>query len=224
MGCRKPEFEHLLLKFGFFISYVVFLVSYVGFLRFRKGSVILDELQWMKERSKLSNQQIADLSGVPLTTVQRVLSGSVKNPGYDTVSAIRSVLEKHLPHDEPPAFPSVCPLRFEGLATSDDIVQLRTQYHDTLARIEAQFSSALASKDEQFQKERDEHADRIKSKERWLVRISIVCCALILFIMTVLIVDLANPTIGWFRAAYIKDTISSVWGDVATTLYSIFGV
>ena len=39
----------------------------------------------MKDASSMTAQQIADKSGVPIATVNRVLQGSTENPGFDTV-------------------------------------------------------------------------------------------------------------------------------------------
>ena len=49
----------------------------------------------MKERKKelgYSYEQIAELSGVPLSTVQKVFSGATQSPRYDTLYAIEKVL------------------------------------------------------------------------------------------------------------------------------------
>lgn len=39
----------------------------------------------MKDASSMTAQQIADKSGVPVATVNRVLQGLTENPGFDTV-------------------------------------------------------------------------------------------------------------------------------------------
>jgi len=52
-------------------------------------------LQEMKERKRqlgYTNEQIADWSDVPLSTVQKVLSGATQAPRYDTLRAIEEVL------------------------------------------------------------------------------------------------------------------------------------
>ena len=52
-------------------------------------------LQEMKERKKelgYSYEQIADWSGVPLSTVQKVFGGVTQSPRYDTLRAIEAVL------------------------------------------------------------------------------------------------------------------------------------
>ena len=55
-------------------------------------------LSEMKERKKelgYSYEQIADMSGVPLSTVQKVFSGATQSPRYDTLLAIETVLEDY---------------------------------------------------------------------------------------------------------------------------------
>ena len=52
----------------------------------------------MKERKKelgYSYEQIADMSGVPLSTVQKVFSGATQSPRYETLLAIETVLEDY---------------------------------------------------------------------------------------------------------------------------------
>ena len=52
----------------------------------------------MRERKKelgYSYEQIADMSGVPLSTVQKVFSGATQSPRYETLLAIETVLEDY---------------------------------------------------------------------------------------------------------------------------------
>ena len=54
-------------------------------------------LEKMKERKKelgYSNVKIADLSGVPLGTVQKIFSGETSSPRYDTLLALEQILFK----------------------------------------------------------------------------------------------------------------------------------
>ena len=46
------------------------------------------ELKKLKNESKLTTKQISDLSGIPESTISRVLSGQTDNPTFDTVCAI----------------------------------------------------------------------------------------------------------------------------------------
>lgn len=43
------------------------------------------QLKLLKEKRKLTNQQLSDLSGVPVGTINRILSGQTDNPSFQTV-------------------------------------------------------------------------------------------------------------------------------------------
>ena len=47
-----------------------------------------DKLRELKDERKLTNQQIADLSGVPLSTITRIFNGQTDNPNLQTISDI----------------------------------------------------------------------------------------------------------------------------------------
>ena len=52
----------------------------------------IEELKKMKEKAKLTNQEIAELSGIPVSTVNKIFSGATQNPRYATLLAIEEVL------------------------------------------------------------------------------------------------------------------------------------
>ena len=54
-------------------------------------------LEQMKERKRelgYTYEQIAELSGVPLGTVQKVFCGATASPRYDTLCALEQVFQK----------------------------------------------------------------------------------------------------------------------------------
>lgn len=58
--------------------------------------MILKNLAALKEARKLTNQQIADLSGVPLSTVTRIFNGQTDNPSFQTIIDIVTALDGSL--------------------------------------------------------------------------------------------------------------------------------
>lgn len=50
--------------------------------------MILSKMQALKDETKMSYQDIADKSGVPISTVKRIFSGRTPDPGVTTVIAI----------------------------------------------------------------------------------------------------------------------------------------
>lgn len=59
--------------------------------------MIVDDLRILKEQTKMTSQEIADKSGVPLPTVKRILSGNTSDPGYSTVKAMLDAMEQAVP-------------------------------------------------------------------------------------------------------------------------------
>lgn len=55
----------------------------------------LAEMRERKRELGYSYERIADMSGVPLSTVQKVFSGATQSPRYDTLLAIETVLEDY---------------------------------------------------------------------------------------------------------------------------------
>ena len=61
-------------------------------------------IQEMKDKKKekgYTYAQIADLSGVPLGTVQKIFSGETESPRYDTLTALEQVFNEQLEVREP---------------------------------------------------------------------------------------------------------------------------
>lgn len=50
--------------------------------------MILTKMQALKDETKMTYQEIADKSGVPISTVKRIFSGRTPDPGVTTVIAI----------------------------------------------------------------------------------------------------------------------------------------
>lgn len=57
----------------------------------------LEQMRQRKRELGYSYEQIAELSGIPLGTVQKVLGGITKSPRYDTLIALEGVLAEENP-------------------------------------------------------------------------------------------------------------------------------
>ena len=53
---------------------------------------MLDDLKKRKQRLGLTNEELAEKSGVPLGTVQKIMSGITKAPRGETLRALEKVL------------------------------------------------------------------------------------------------------------------------------------
>lgn len=59
----------------------------------------LTEMKRIKQELGYSNEQIAELSGVPFATVQKIFSGTTRRPRYATLQALTQVFEGTKPDD-----------------------------------------------------------------------------------------------------------------------------
>ena len=111
------------------------------------------QLKLLKEKRKLTNQQLSDLSGVPVGTINRILSGQTDNPSFQTVCDM--VMAMEIPQAEKKA------------RASQEILSL--------------------------------YEAMIESKNKWLHRLFVCCCVLTLVLIFLVIFDLMNPSVGFFR-------------------------
>ena len=58
--------------------------------------MIIEEIKKQKELLGLTNQELADLANVPLSTVGKVLGGTTKRPRIDTVRALELALKSRV--------------------------------------------------------------------------------------------------------------------------------
>lgn len=137
-----------------------------------------------KESQRLTNQQLADASGVPVGTVSRVLSGSADDPKFQTICQLAGALNVSLDaflaghHPEtPPETPTVP----HHDPSSDPLLQA---LQEVLRR---------------------------QQKEKQVLFFCLML--MIVFVMAVLIIDITNPTVGWFRGAtaYIRDGLKNIF-------------
>ena len=63
----------------------------------------IEEMQRRKKEFGYSNEKLAELSGVPLGTVQKVMSGSTKSPRQGTLEALARALSGQ--KEEPTWYP-----------------------------------------------------------------------------------------------------------------------
>ena len=54
------------------------------------------EMRAKKKEMGYTNEQIAELSGVPLGTVQKIFAGLTESPRYDTLKALEAVFQENV--------------------------------------------------------------------------------------------------------------------------------
>ena len=151
----------------------------------------MEELRRLKQDSGMTNRQIASSSGVPLGTVNRVMAGHAKNPGYETVSAMRDAMSTDVGSDPPPSAPAddfnschTCP---RDMPTGADFQRLSDNFMELNSRAEASFDKERLSFERQL---RRAHI-RLVALEALIAFFSIAILALYVY-------DVMDTSRGWF--------------------------
>ena len=125
------------------------------------------QLKILKEKRKLTNQQLSDLSGVPVGTINRILSGQTDNPSFQTVCDMVLAMDGSL----------------------DEIVGIK-EIPDENAEKKVRANQEILSLYESM----------IASKNQWIHRLFVCCCVLTLVLIFLVVFDLTNPAVGFFRS------------------------
>ena len=151
---------------------------------------IVETLKNMKSEQNLTLQQISSASGVPLSTVNRILSGQTENPSFRDVAAIVAAMDGSLD-----AITGLQKLE-SGQLLDSNVMQLllsmQNYYAKTLDATRQQYMRELESKDKQYR-------DILTDKNRWLRRMFFCLIGMLAVISFLLIDHIINPTIGVFH-------------------------
>lgn len=139
-------------------------------------SEIIDGIIAKKNDTGMTNQQVADKSGVPKPTVDRILRGATENPSVQNIIDIANAVGYVFGPQESALSSTPVP------ETGDPMVQYIFKLYED--RIKA---------------ERYDHNQHIAEKNRWLRMSLALNIILVACICGVLIYDVTHPDIGWFQ-------------------------
>ena len=139
---------------------------------------ILQHLKNLKEKKGYSNAKIAELSNVPLPTVNKVYSGDTPNPSFETVARITIALGGSLDV-------------IAGIKSSTDEPALTSPVVQTIES----YSELLKEKDERI-KEKNEI---IRQTKKALKIFAFFTAAIIFLLVCFVIFDALNGHLGFFR-------------------------
>ena len=154
---------------------------------------IVETLKNMKSEQNLTLQQISSASGVPISTVNRILSGQTENPSFRDVAAIVAAMDGSLD-----AITGLQKVEGENSQLLDSnvmqlLLTMQNYYTKALDTTRQQYMREIESKDKQYR-------DILADKNRWLRRLFLCLIAMIAVISFLLIIDFTNPAIGFFHS------------------------
>ena len=135
--------------------------------------VYSNKLRALRDAKGLTNHELSDISGVPESTVGRLMNGQTDNPSlqnvYDIVRALGGSMDDVLCMDVSLSHPND--------KTNSEALQALTEHYDKLEEGLAHLHHALAMKD------------------KWITRMFAYCCVItLLFIATLIVWGLMQTT------------------------------
>ena len=135
---------------------------------------IIDGINARKSAVGMTNQQIADASGVPKSTVDRVLSKRTENPTMQVILDIAGAVGYNMGGS--PKLPAT-----DADHDSQYVRHIITMYESQIAAQERQYNRITAEKD------------------RWIRTLAAIIAVMGTGIFAVLLIDMTNPDFGWIQ-------------------------
>lgn len=161
---------------------------------------IIEGIIAKKEALGMTAQQLADSSGVPKSTVDRILRGDTPNPSMQTILDLAGSVGYDL-------FNSQAPTLTQAPVDASPYLQ------HIIAMYERQIADKEASHAREMAKHERQHNLMTAEKNRWIKILAIIVGILGAGVVAILLIDILNPTVGWIRrdvAYYSADKMSSV--------------
>lgn len=151
-----------------------------------------------KRKSGMSWADLEEVTGVPASTLRDHMCGGVKSPDPDILGAARSAMDPQGAPQGPqgvpqaPQGPQGIPQAPQGIPQApQDIPQgVEMVPASTLSVAQAMYERQLASLEAQLAK-----------AEARIKHLTIALAACVIFFVLILVVDLLNRDVGWFRDA-----------------------
>ena len=176
-----------------------------------------ERLKDEKFRNHLTNQQLSDVSGVPIATTSRILSGAVSNPGFFHIAALCAAMDVSM-DSVAGVHPSgdqaeIDQLRQE-IAYKDEIIAEKGAAIDRLLDRSRIMEAGVAARDDRISKQSEALSKKdsaLASVQRENKPLIYGQCALNILLTAVLMVymvlDARNPEIGLIRSEKISTVI-----------------
>lgn len=173
-----------------------------------------ERLKDEKFRNHLTNQQLSDVSGVPIATTSRILSGAVSNPGFFHIAALCAAMDVSM-DSVAGVHPSgdqaeIDQLRQE-IAYKDEIIAEKGAAIDRLLDRSRIMEAGVAARDDRISKALSKKDSALASVQRENKPLIYGQCALNILLTAVLMVymvlDARNPEMGLIRSEKVSAVI-----------------
>lgn len=148
-------------------------------------------LNTLKSQGNFTIETISNLSGIPEATVKNIFSGKTEDPRFETVSAIVKAMGGSLD--------AIYSVTKKEDVEANSIITLKESYEQRIKDLKEYYEQRLSDAKTHYEQriaDEKEHIATIMLDKRWF-RIATCICAFAL--VTLFIVELITPGLGWVR-------------------------
>ena len=172
---------------------------------------MIEKLRQLKKKSQMTNQQIAEKSNIPESTVARIFSGKTPNPTITTVVSMARAMGGSVndflsdenvktAESEPAAEePDNCRESSGDSSDSCDKYHASSDFGGRSAAQTLQMIEYAASHEKFYEDMINMYKTEINKKDAWLKRLFWILTCIILFILAVLVFDITHPSYGFVK-------------------------
>lgn len=164
---------------------------------------LVRELRKMKEASRLTTKQLSDISGVPESTVQRIMTGETANPTMQNVADLVSAMGGSL--DELYSIKVSAPKK-----ESDS----QTMCHSVCAK---RMADITALHERELENEKKHYEKEIGRLTKWLIFVTAAFISLVVGVLVFTTIDIVKGDVGWIR----YDEFARIFAHDTTYLNSL---
>jgi transcriptional regulator with XRE-family HTH domain len=166
------------------------------------AKIVANYLTKLKEKTGLTFEAIAEQSGLSLTTVKNLFSGKSEDPRLNTVAPVTHVLNGSV--DEMYTGKSKDTLKEISLNSIKEMYEFQlSEYKATteahIANIRAHYEQHRDDVTENYEHRLADKNEIIKEKDKQLNFFKILACGVLAVLVGLLILEVANPSLGWLR-------------------------
>lgn len=158
---------------------------------------VIERLKEKKAEMGVTNAWIEEKSGVPESTVTKVLNGTNKSPTIATLGPIAAALGVSID---------------AGVIVSDDRQNQKPSVPNDIY-----LQMLIASYDRQL----EAMEARIRRKNKWIFSFAVAFGTIFAAVLFVLIYDITHPTVGWFQYQQMMAGAVTGFVDVVKMMFAL---
>ena len=158
---------------------------------------MVEKLKQMKKETHMTNQQIAEKSNIPESTVARIFSGKTPNPTVTTVVSMARAMggsAADLLNEEDGTKTDENAANNAMSQKSDESVEKTAAAEQGL-----QHSGDITPTEKMYEDMINLYKDEIRKKDVWISRLFWCAAGIVAFILFILIFDILHPNFGFVK-------------------------